>query len=134
MTQALLPNQYKIVPSLIQQQQGAYCFSFTPEDDAECFAVFLTHDLPRIRYNVSDESLWRGTRHTRFWIKDMWILPVHRPSPVGHWVLCIAFLHCRELCLFDSLAEEKGWPADVQVCAYLLLCCNNANYVSNRVS
>ena len=76
MTQALLPNQYKIVPSLIQQQQGAYHFSFTPEDvailvnptdclndvcingcihllfssikppDAECFAVFSMHNLP----------------------------------------------------------------------------------------
>ena len=164
MTQALPPNQYKIVPSLIQQQQGAYHFSFTPEDvailanptdclndvcingcihllfssikppNAECFAVFLTHDLPHIQYNASDESLWRGTHHMRFWTKDTWILPVHRPSPVGHWVLCIAFLCHRELCLFDSLAEEKGWPANVQVCAYLLLCCNNANYLSNRVS
>ncbi|KIM68029.1 hypothetical protein SCLCIDRAFT_20492 [Scleroderma citrinum Foug A] len=49
-----------------------------------------------------------------FWTKDTWILPIHRPSPVGHWVLCITHLPHRELCLFDSLAEEKGWPADIE--------------------
>ena len=169
MTQALLPNEYKTVPSeVIPIQQpgmdGAYRSSFMAEDvvilanptgclndvcingripllfslikppDANCFAVFSTHDLPRIRYNASDESLWRGTRHTMFWTKDTWILPIHRPSPVGHWVLCIALFPRRELYLFDSLAEEKGWPADVQVRTYLLSCCNNSNYVSHRMS
>ena len=155
MTQALPPNQYKIVLSELSPVQTqpeideAYRRLFAPEDvvilvnptgclndvcingciwllfssiklpDTDCFAVFSTHDLPRIRYNVSDESLWRATQHTMFWTKDTWILPIHRPSPIGHWVLCIAHLPHRELRLFDSLVEEKGWPANVQVCIYL---------------
>ena len=168
MTQALPPNQYKIIASKvapIQQpgMEGAYHLSFMPEDvvilanptgclnnvcinrciallfslikppDADRFAVFLMHDLPHIQYNGSDESLWRGTWHTMFWTKDTWILPIHRPSPVGHWVLCIAHLPHRELCLFDSLAEEKGWPADIEVCTYSLPHYNNTNFVSDRV-
>ena len=107
-------------------------FSSIKPPDAQCFAVFSTYDLPHICYDVSDDSLWKGTWHTIFWTKDIWIIPIHRPSLVGHWVLCTALLsHC-ELCLFDSMAEEKPWRADVQVCR-LGCTCNNANYVSDRV-
>ncbi|KAG2111091.1 hypothetical protein DEU56DRAFT_936200, partial [Suillus clintonianus] len=42
-------------------------------------AILSTHDLPRIRYNASDEILWRNTSWTSFWDKDIWVLPVHRP-------------------------------------------------------
>ncbi|KAF8444153.1 hypothetical protein L210DRAFT_3611346 [Boletus edulis BED1] len=73
------------------------------------YAVFTTYDLPRARYK-NDPELWRATKHTQFWTKDLWILPIHRP---GHWVLCIADLSRRELRLFDSLAEESPWRKDV---------------------
>ena len=97
------------------------------------FAVFSMYDLLCICYNASDESLWKGTWHTTFWTKDIWIIPIHRPSPVGHWVLCVALISHHELHLFDSLAKEKPWRADVQVC--ILTCaCHNTNYASNRVS
>ena len=106
-------------------------FSSIKPPNSQRFAVFSTYDLPRIHYGASDDSLWKGTRHTTFWTKDIWIIPIHRPSPVGHWVLCIALLSRRELRLFDSLAEEKPWRADVQVC--ILACAhNNANSASYR--
>ena len=108
-------------------------FSLIKPPDADRFAIFSTHNLLRIRYNASDESLWKVTRHTMFWTKDTWIIPIHRPSPVGHWVLCITLLPCRELRLFDSLAEEQGWSADVEVRMYLLPFCDHTNYVSNRI-
>ena len=132
---------------------GAYCRLFMPEDvvilanptgclndmcingcirlllslikpsDSDHFAIFSTHDLLRIQHDACDDSLWRGTRHTMFWSKDTWIIPIHRSSsPVGHWVLCIADFPHRELRLFDSLAEEKRWPADVQVRTYVPRC------------
>ena len=135
----------------VQQQPGMDCRLFTPEDvvilanptgclndvcingcirllfslikpsDSDRFAIFSTHDLLRIQHDACDDSLWRGTRHTMFWSKDTWIIPIHRSSsPVGHWVLCIAHFPHRELRLFDSLAEEKRWPADVQVRTYVL--------------
>ncbi|KAI9568683.1 hypothetical protein HD554DRAFT_2021804, partial [Boletus coccyginus] len=42
------------------------------------------------------------------------IIPIHRPS-IGHWVLCVAHIFYCELCLFDSLAEQIQWKADVLV-------------------
>ncbi|KAG1775772.1 hypothetical protein EV702DRAFT_1198975 [Suillus placidus] len=78
-------------------------------------AILSTHDLPCIRYNVSDEILWRNTSWTSFWDKDIWILPIHCPSPVGHWVLCAIYFQTKELHLFDSLAERQPWKNDVKV-------------------
>jgi Ulp1 family protease len=78
-------------------------------------AIFSTHDLPRIRYNAIDDMLWRNTSWTRYWEKDVWVLPIHRPSNVGHWVLCVIYFSRKELHLFDSLAEWKPWRHDVKV-------------------
>lgn len=78
-------------------------------------ALLTTHDLPRIRYNASDDILWRNVSYTRYWEKDIWILPIHRPSNIGHWVLCVIRFSNKELHLFDSLAEKKPWKNDVKV-------------------
>ncbi|KAG1774666.1 hypothetical protein EV702DRAFT_1200022 [Suillus placidus] len=77
-------------------------------------AIFSTHDLPRIRYNALDDILWRNTAWTSFWDKDIWILPIHRPSPVGHRVFCAIYISTKELHLFDSLAERRPWKNDVK--------------------
>ena len=81
---------------------------------ASC-AVLSTHDLPCIQYNADDKALWRNVSWTRFWEKPIWILPVHRSSPMGHWVLCTIYFPCRQLLLFDSLAEQQPWRKDVKV-------------------
>ncbi|KIM60110.1 hypothetical protein SCLCIDRAFT_74981, partial [Scleroderma citrinum Foug A] len=78
-------------------------------------AILSTHDLPRIHYNVTDNVLWRNTSWTRYWEKDVWILPIHRLSCVGHWVVCIIDFSSKRLLLFDSLAECKSWKKDIQV-------------------
>ncbi|KAH7905288.1 hypothetical protein BJ138DRAFT_1017919 [Hygrophoropsis aurantiaca] len=81
---------------------------------AERCAVLSSHDLLRIHYNASDEVLWKGTYRTDYWLKDIWIIPVHRPAPVRHWVLCIVSRTTRELFLFDSFAERQQWRSDVK--------------------
>lgn len=78
-------------------------------------AIFSTFDLPRIRYHATDDMLWRNTRWTCYWEKDVWVLPIHRPAHVGHWVVCVIYLSTKELRLFDSLAERKPWKHDVKV-------------------
>ncbi|KAG1727949.1 uncharacterized protein EDB91DRAFT_1239464 [Suillus paluster] len=83
-------------------------------------ASLTTHDLPRIRYNASDDILWRNISYTCYWEKDIWILPIHCPSNIGHWVLCVIRLSSKELHLFDSLAERKPWKNDVKLIARLL--------------
>ncbi|KAG1878248.1 hypothetical protein F4604DRAFT_1880298 [Suillus subluteus] len=77
-------------------------------------AILSTHDLPRIRYNASDNILWRNTSWTSFWERDVWILPIHRPSPVGHWVFCAIYISTKQLHFFDSLAERQPWKTDVK--------------------
>ena len=81
---------------------------------ASC-AVLLTHDLPHIQYNVDDETLWCNLSWTRFWEKPIWNFPVHCLSPMGHWVLCTIYFPCKQLLLFDSLAEQQPWKKDVKV-------------------
>ena len=81
---------------------------------ARC-AILSTHDLPRIRHNADDDTVWRNVSWTWFWEKPIWVLPVHRPSPVGHWVLCTIDFPSRQLLLFDSLAEHQPWRKDIKV-------------------
>ncbi|KIK80791.1 hypothetical protein PAXRUDRAFT_36082 [Paxillus rubicundulus Ve08.2h10] len=90
-------------------------FSALKIPEVHHFAVFSTHDLTRIQYNAPDEILWKATTWTLFWSKDLWIIPIHRPSLISHWVVCIAYFSCKELQLFDSLGEQKPCPADMQV-------------------
>jgi Ulp1 family protease len=82
-------------------------------------AILSTHDLSRIRYNASDDILWRNTVWTSFWEKDIWIIPIHRPAPVGHWVFCAVYFATKELHLFDSLAARRPWQNDVKVSDHL---------------
>jgi len=77
-------------------------------------AILSTHDLPRIRYHADDNVLWHNIAWTHYWEKCVWILPIHHPSPVGHWVICIIKFSSKQL-LFDSLAEQKPWKCDIKV-------------------
>ncbi|KAG0694726.1 hypothetical protein DFH29DRAFT_985177 [Suillus ampliporus] len=78
-------------------------------------AIFPTHNLPCIRYNASNDILWRNTLWMSYWEKDLWLIPIHRPSPVGHWVFCAVYTSTKELHLFDSFADKQPWKNDVKV-------------------
>ena len=77
-------------------------------------AIFSTYDLPRVRYQGYEDGLWRNTYKLKYWEKDVWILPIHRPEAL-HWVLCVADLRAHQLFLFDSFAELRPWEEDVPV-------------------
>ncbi|KAG2348191.1 hypothetical protein BDR05DRAFT_504881 [Suillus weaverae] len=82
--------------------------------------MLSTYDLPRIRDNARDEVIWRNASWTSYWEKNVWILPIHRPSNAGHWVICIIYLRTKELHLFDSLADQESWESDVKVCSFFM--------------
>ena len=86
------------------------------------FAILSTHKLPHIRHDVLDYDLWRATSCTEFWTKDLWIIPIHCPTPENHWILCVANFSRRKLCLFDSLAQQKPWESDIPVKLGVLHC------------
>ena len=78
-------------------------------------ALFSTHDLLMVRYNASDEELWRRTHASQFWLKDVWIIPIHRRYPVEHWVLAYVRPYMRQIFYFDSFAETAPWKRETQV-------------------
>lgn len=78
-------------------------------------AIFSTHDLVRLRQNTPDDYFWRQVKTTEYWKKTTWIVPIHRPSPESHWVLCIAQPHTHTLFLFDSFGQRQSWARDVEV-------------------
>ncbi|KAI6026008.1 hypothetical protein EDC04DRAFT_2930447 [Pisolithus marmoratus] len=80
---------------------------------ASC-TILSTHDLPCICFNAEDDVLWRNLSCMQFWEKPIWILPIHRSLPMGHWVLCTIKFHSWQLFLFDSLAQQKPWRNDIK--------------------
>ena len=82
-------------------------------------ALLSTFELVRIRSGVSDDDLWRNVKGCRYWDKDIWILPIHRPD-TRHWVLCCISCMTHELFLFDSLAAEHPWQQEIQDVVHLV--------------
>lgn len=77
-------------------------------------ALFSTFDLVSSRCSLTDDVIWRSTRLSEYWSKDIWILPIHRTWPVGHWVMCTILPHSRQLFLFDSFAERLPWKREIK--------------------
>jgi hypothetical protein len=96
--------------------QNVYSSPINPTSEhCQRCAIMSTFDLPRIRYNFSDDDLWRSIQRTAYWLKDIWVIPIHRSHPAEHWVLCTASLETRELFLFDSFGIPSQWKQDIQV-------------------
>jgi Ulp1 protease family, C-terminal catalytic domain len=81
---------------------------------AQRCALLSTFDLVHVRYKATDVDLWRNVYRSSYWLKDVWIIPIHRPQ-AEHWVVCIASLQTRQLFLFDSLAARRPWRQDIKV-------------------
>jgi hypothetical protein len=97
--------------ALLLQGHLSSSTSLYAQHSQQC-AVLSSFDLLRIRYNRSDDDIWNHTRGSRYWEKNIWILPIHRPD---HWVLCVASVSTRNLLLFDSLGTKQTWQRDIPV-------------------
>ena len=86
---------------------------------AQRCAILSTHTLSQIRYKAIDQQLWRNTRSSSYWEKDVWIIPIHRPRQV-HWVLAVAYVRNGEIHLYDSFTGRNEWKKDVPVTFYRL--------------
>ncbi|KAJ6606334.1 hypothetical protein DFH09DRAFT_896986 [Mycena vulgaris] len=86
--------------------------SMYTESASKC-AVLSTYDLPRVRYHASDAELWRHVSPSRYWEKDLWLIPIHRPNE-EHWVLVVASIRQQQLWFFDSFSQRRGWRPDLQ--------------------
>ncbi|KAI9059331.1 hypothetical protein FKP32DRAFT_1668689 [Trametes sanguinea] len=64
--------------------------------------------------DVDDDRLWRDCSHSRYWTKDVWLLPIHRLLPSGHWTLAVIYWREGRIAYFDSMADKDVWERDVQ--------------------
>ena len=85
------------------------------EVDSRHCAIFSTFDLHMARYNCPLSEIWRRTSHLEFWHKDIWLLPIHRPRPAGHWVLAVILVSSGKIFLYDSFAEPAPWKHEIGV-------------------
>ncbi|EGN92803.1 hypothetical protein SERLA73DRAFT_65156, partial [Serpula lacrymans var. lacrymans S7.3] len=85
-------------------------------------AILSTHNLPHIQHHASNDILWQTMSWCLYWEKNIWIIPIHPPSLVEHWVLCIAHLSTKQLHLFDSFGDQKGWKVDIKVSGLSCIC------------
>jgi hypothetical protein len=99
----------------ILQMQFSNSASGYSQSSTRC-ALLTTFELLRVRYRATDDDLWRNVRDSSYWLKDIWILPIHRTTPAHHWVLAVAYLPSHQLLLFDSVASKRPWKQDVKVC------------------
>lgn len=100
--------------------------------DAASIAIFSTHDLVRIRYGATDDTIWRALKSTEFWDRRVWILPIHREN---HWVVCVIYLDQKRLHLFDSFAQRIPWNTDVNVCILIIRArCSQLTTSTTRIS
>ncbi|KAG6849090.1 hypothetical protein H0H93_011358, partial [Arthromyces matolae] len=76
-------------------------------------AIFNTFDLPLLQTPITDVDLWRRVHKTEYWAKQFWILPIHRPAPALHWVVCCIVPGSRRILLFDSLAGKEAWVSEL---------------------
>ncbi|KAJ8508215.1 hypothetical protein ONZ45_g9480 [Pleurotus djamor] len=89
---------------------------------ASKYAIFDTYALVHVAGKVNDEALWNMVSVTRFWEKDVFIIPIHRPRQL-HWVLCVARLQTRTLEVFDSFGSRSHWESDLHLVLTLLVRC-----------
>ncbi|KAI1788529.1 hypothetical protein LXA43DRAFT_894498 [Ganoderma leucocontextum] len=67
-----------------------------------------------------DDGLWRVCRYApEFWLKDIWLLPIHRESQ-SHWTLVIVYWRKRRIAYFDSFGGIASFEDDVKVVFSLL--------------
>jgi len=75
--------------------------------------------------NSTEDQIWRHVSHVEFWLRHVWIIPIHFQN---HWLLCVADIQQQELLCFDSFGDAAPWETSVlEVCSRyqaLSICCS----------
>ncbi|EFI28528.1 hypothetical protein CC1G_13550 [Coprinopsis cinerea okayama7 len=87
---------------------------------AERCAILSTFSLVYVKNKRGMMKVWDMEKATEYWSKELWLLPMHRPAPVEHWVLCAIYPHHRQLLLFDSFGEKEPWADELPLIMKLI--------------
>ena len=72
---------------------------FIQEFEHSSVVILTTHNLVQIRYGASNKDIWRNTKHSEYWNKSIWVLPIHCKE-AHHWV-CIIYPLKEQIHLMD---------------------------------
>jgi Ulp1 family protease len=83
-------------------------------------AIFSSYDLVTIqdrgsKHTQASERLWARAAPLTYWAKVVWIIPINRKDPCGHWVLAVVLHRSSRLLLFDSLNDSSSWQDEIPV-------------------
>jgi Ulp1 family protease len=87
-------------------------------NNARACAVFSSHMFALAAKNVSSRTLYRNCRYTRYWKRDVWILPIHQPDAL-HWRLAVVAHARATIFIYDSQGispDARNWAEDLKVC------------------
>ncbi|TFK18317.1 hypothetical protein FA15DRAFT_709976 [Coprinopsis marcescibilis] len=62
-----------------------------------------------VKFQSPDDELWRLVKHSQFWDRDVWIIPIHHVVPAKHWSLAFVHVRLRQIFIFDSLASRSSF-------------------------
>ncbi|KAJ7727050.1 hypothetical protein B0H14DRAFT_2410313 [Mycena olivaceomarginata] len=92
-------------------------FTRTGESARRC-ALFTTYDLPRVHFRCSDSELWRVISPSKYWEKNLWLIPIHRRDE-QHWVFVLVDVYAERIYFFDSLGGDN-WRPDLRLVMLLI--------------
>lgn len=99
------------------QQQFSEPTRKTSSSSQNC-TLFSTFDLSMMQYKAGDAEVWRRTKQTEYWARDIWILPIHR-AQTEHWTMSTIIPSTGHIYLFDSFGQHHPWKSEIQVCNFL---------------
>lgn len=74
------------------------------------------------RAKIDDDTIWRDCYRSEFWRKNVWVIPIHHPSPSpGHWTVAVVYVREQRIAYYDSFASKSLWEADAAVSAAALI-------------
>ena len=71
----------------------------------------------------TDQAVWNISRISRYWEKDILIIPVHQPMK-DHWTMAVVYFRKRHIVYFDSFGSSNnraGWVAELKVRRIMLV-------------
>ncbi|KAJ7323508.1 hypothetical protein DFH08DRAFT_817537 [Mycena albidolilacea] len=92
-------------------------FTRTGESARRC-TLFSTYDLPRVHFRCSDSELWRVISPSKYWEKNLWLIPIHRRDE-QHRVFVLVDVYAERIYFFDSLGGDN-WRPDLRLVMLLI--------------
>ncbi|KAG7087101.1 hypothetical protein E1B28_013082 [Marasmius oreades] len=95
-----------LLQELVSRDLAASGSALSSPDTASHTAVLSTYVLPKVFQEPGNDGVWRLARHSKYWCREIWILPLH-DQEMEHWLLVVICLKSHDVYLFDSFGSRE---------------------------